>query len=261
MRLRKARCRRNYRAPRHAALQAGSQYADCQGLRSGGGEAKRCRNCSLPPTRGRIARMRRTCFTSTVSLSEYFAAATTKARWSCSNATTIAGGQRACFSIDHADNHRNRRRVFAGPLPNGHLEIGIHIAAPALFFTLIRRWRRWPKPACPRCISPATRSPCCRTPPCSSHTAASSDVPALPFYAEVDPSTHLISPRAAPLSAPIAANLRLHELKRMNAEHHPAKGEISGEFGTEPPRCTASPLCWAVCAARAMKRSSITTST
>jgi exoribonuclease-2 len=139
------------------------------------------------------------------------------------------------FSIDHADTTEIDDAFSLTALPNGHLEVGIHIAAPALFFTSDSALEALAKTRLSTVYFPGDKITMLPTAAVQAATlAAGRDVPSLSFYAEIDRATHLIAAtRSAIECVPIAANLRLHELEtRMNAEAL-AAGEITGAFGAE----------------------------
>ena len=68
----------------------------------------------------------------------------------------------AAFSIDDAATTEIDDALSLTPLPNGNQRVGVHIAAPTLGMPIGPIWSALSIRACPRCISPATRSPCCR---------------------------------------------------------------------------------------------------
>ncbi len=139
------------------------------------------------------------------------------------------------FSIDHADTTEIDDAFSLTPLADGRWEVGIHIAAPALFFGSDGALEALARTRLSTVYFPGDKITMLPDAAVQAATlAAGRDVPALSFYATVDSSTFLmVSSRSAIEQVPIAANLRLHELETRMTPATIASGNIEGDFGAE----------------------------
>ncbi len=138
------------------------------------------------------------------------------------------------FSIDDAATTEIDDAFSLTTLADGNTEVGIHIAAPALFFSTDSELEKLAATRLSTVYFPGDKITMLPDAAVQLATLAEGrDCAALSFYVTFTPGLDIVATRSAVEAVPIARNLRIGELDRYFTADAIAAGKIEGEFGNE----------------------------
>jgi len=147
----------------------------------------------------------------------------------------LAEANVAAFSIDDADTTEIDDAFSLETLPGGKLRVGVHIAAPALWFTRADALESIARERLCTAYFPGGKVTMLPSSTVEHATLAQGRrVPAASLYLTVDAATHAIEDRASRLEwITVADNLRIAEVDTRLNDESVAAGKVEGPHGAE----------------------------
>ncbi len=140
----------------------------------------------------------------------------------------------SAFSIDDAATTEIDDAFSVTTLPDGNTEVGIHIAAPALFFSADSELEKLSASRLSTVYFPGDKITMLPDAAVQHATLAEGrNCPALALYVTFTPGLDIVASRSVVETVAIARNLRIGELDRYFTPEAIAAGKVEGEFGEE----------------------------